>query len=395
MWEKPWKVKEAIAIGAGLVITGILLQFCVGAVNWSLFAFPVNVVVLVALLLLVACGYAFSSRVYVLEFLVSGSSAIASIGYAATLTVVMGLVPQSAHPSGEVFGITNMLSWWPFVLVYFWLTLIVGIVGLRHAVLLVRGKKRSLATLLSHVGLFVAIVCSTLGNADVQRLKMSCKVGSPEWRAQDDGGKVVELPLAIELHEFSIEYYPMQVVIIDNATGKTVADSPWEVAMTKQMEYAAANVTDSVDVHYVEWHSVGATSAAYVEAVNKADGKSRQGWISCGSFAFPYHGLKLDDRHSAVMPEREPKRFASSVSVYTKAGETFSDTILVNKPLNVDGWKIYQLSYDEALGRWSDVSIFELVKDPWLPAVYCGIALMLVGAVLLFLNSGKKGVEQP
>ena len=49
MWEKPWKVKEAIAIGAGLVITRILLQFCVGAVNWSLFAFPVNVVVLVAL----------------------------------------------------------------------------------------------------------------------------------------------------------------------------------------------------------------------------------------------------------------------------------------------------------------------------------------------------------
>ena len=67
----------------------------------------------------------------------------------------------------------------------------------------------------------------------------------------------------------------------------------------------------------------------------------------------------------------------------------------MNKPLNVDGWKIYQLSYDEALGRWSDVSIFELVKDPWLPAVYCGIALMLAGAVLLFLNSGKKGVEQP
>ena len=85
MWEKPWKVKEAIAIGAGLVITGILLQFCVGAVNWSLFAFPVNVVVLVALLLLVACGYAFSSRVYVLEFLVSGSSAIASIGVPAAI----------------------------------------------------------------------------------------------------------------------------------------------------------------------------------------------------------------------------------------------------------------------------------------------------------------------
>ena len=63
----------------------------------------------------------------------------------------------------------------------------------------------------------------------------------------------------------------------------------------------------------------------------------------------------------------------------------------MNKPLDVDGWKIYQLSYDENLGRWSDVSIFELVKDPWLPAVYCGIALMLAGAVIMFLKSGKKG----
>ena len=257
--------------------------------------------------------------------------------------------------------------------------------------LLVKGRKRSVASVLSHVGLFVAIVCGTLGNADVQRLKMSVKVGSPEWRACDETGKVVELPLAIELHRFAIEQYPMQVVIVDNASGKTVSDSPWTVSMTRQLEYAAPNVADSVDVDYVEWHSVGAASAAFVEAVNSDNGQRKQGWISCGSFAFPYHGLKLDDRHSAVMPEREPKRFASSVTVYTKAGDSVNDTIEVNKPLDVDGWKIYQLSYDENLGRWSDVSIFELVKDPWLPAVYCGIALMLAGAVIMFLKSGKKG----
>ena len=391
MWEKPWKFKEAIAIGAGLVITGILLEFCVGAINWALFSFPVNAVVLAALLLVVAVGSALRGKVYVLEFLTGGSSGIVAIAYAAAMTVIMGLLPQTAGQSTAMFGLANMLSWWPFALVYLWLTLIVGIVGLRDVVLLVKGRKRSVASVLSHVGLFVAIVCGTLGNADVQRLKMSVKVGSPEWRACDETGKVVELPLAIELHRFAIEQYPMQVVIVDNASGKTVSDSPWTVSMTRQLEYAAPNVADSVDVDYVEWHSVGAASAAFVEAVNSDNGQRKQGWISCGSFAFPYHGLKLDDRQSAVMPEREPKRFASIVTVYTKAGDSVNDTIEVNKPLDVDGWKIYQLSYDENLGRWSDVSIFELVKDPWLPAVYCGIALMLAGAVIMFLKRGKKG----
>ena len=391
MWEKPWKFKEAIAIGAGLVITGILLQFCVGAINWALFSFPVNAVVLAALLLIVVAGSALRGKVYVLEFLTGGSSGIVAIAYAAAMTVIMGLLPQTAGQSTAMFGLANMLSWWPFALVYLWLTLIVGIVGLRDLALLVKGRKRSVASVLSHVGLFVAIVCATLGNADVQRLKMSVKVGSPEWRACDETGKVVELPLAIELHRFAIEQYPMQVVIVDNVSGKTVSDSPWTVSMTRQLEYAAPNVADSVDVDYVEWHSVGAASAAFVEAVNSDNGQRKQGWISCGSFAFPYHGLKLDDRHSAVMPEREPKRFSSSVTVYTKAGDSVNDTIEVNKPLDVDGWKIYQLSYDENLGRWSDVSIFELVKDPWLPAVYCGIALMLAGAVIMFLKSGKKG----
>jgi cytochrome c biogenesis protein ResB len=59
---------------------------------------------------------------------------------------------------------------------------------------------------------------------------------------------------------------------------------------------------------------------------------------------------------------------------------------LVNKPLNFMGWKIYQLSYSEAMGGIG-ISILELVRDPWLPYVYTGIFMMLAGAVWLFLKS--------
>ena len=56
----------------------------------------------------------------------------------------------------------------------------------------------------------------------------------------------------------------------------------------------------------------------------------------------------------------------------------------------VNGWKIYQLSYNEQMGKWSNISVFELVRDPWLHAVYVGIYLLIIGAVGMFLTAGKK-----
>ena len=86
--------------------------------------------------------------------------------------------------------------------------------------------------------------------------------------------------------------------------------------------------------------------------------------------------------------EEQPKlSYLSDVTVYTKSGITVRDTIRVNKPLSVRGWKIYQYSYDEAKGGMSDISILELVRDPWLPYVYLGIFMMLAGAVSLFIKS--------
>ncbi len=61
--------------------------------------------------------------------------------------------------------------------------------------------------------------------------------------------------------------------------------------------------------------------------------------------------------------------------------------------MEIAGWKIYQLSYDESKGRWSDISVFELVRDPWLPVVYAGIIMMMLGAICLFVNAQKRKEE--
>jgi cytochrome c biogenesis factor len=53
--------------------------------------------------------------------------------------------------------------------------------------------------------------------------------------------------------------------------------------------------------------------------------------------------------------------------------------------LKVNGWKIYQISYDERMGKWSHTSVFELIKDPWIGWVYAGITMMILGAIGLFV----------
>lgn len=90
------------------------------------------------------------------------------------------------------------------------------------------------------------------------------------------------------------------------------------------------------------------------------------------------------------MPNREPRRFASLVDIYTQDGKNIHTEIEVNKPFSVDGWKIYQLSYNEQMGKWSNLSIFEIVTDPWMPVVYVGIFMLLFGAVGMFLTASRK-----
>ena len=86
----------------------------------------------------------------------------------------------------------------------------------------------------------------------------------------------------------------------------------------------------------------------------------------------------------------QPKRYASEIVVRTKSGDVKHAIVDVNKPVRISGWKIYQYGYDTQKGAQSQMSILELVRDPWLPAVYTGIYLMLFGALLMFMRKGRK-----
>lgn len=407
MWIRPWGFKEGCLIGAGLLVTGWLLQITIGEIDWSLFAYPVNIIVLVVYLGGIVAMHCLRKRVYFFGWMSHYTAAVSSLLWVAGITVVMGLIRQapSGHPA-DVLGFSRMLSAWPFVLLYIWLVTVLGLTTLR-AGFPFRWKK--LSFLLNHAGLFIALVTATLGNADMHRLRMTTRIDNAEWRAIDEHGKLIELPLAIELKDFTIDEYPPKLMLIDNETGRALPEktpehllleegvtdgqlADWLISIRQIIPWAASVATEDT-LKFTEFHSLGATYAVYLQVLNKKTKAAKEGWVSCGSFIFPYKALCLDSQTSLIMPEREPQRFASTVKVYTEDGKQVEDTIAVNHPLNVAGWNIYQLSYDDTKGRWSDISVFELVRDPWLPAVYTGIVMMMLGAVCLFINAQKRKEE--
>lgn len=302
-------MKEGFLIGVGLIMAGLMLELSVGPVDWDAFRWPVNGIVLVIFLFIVALAFLLRKKVYGFQFIGTYKAAIPTLIFAVVLTIIMGLTPQTSFtPKDEgSMWLNNMLSFWPFVLIYVYMALILGMVVLRQLKAWASSKFSMLkflkSSILSHLGLFLAMITATLGNADMQRLKMITVKGEPEWRAFTTQQQIVEMPFAIELKEFIMETYE--------------------------------------------------------------DGA--------------------------------PKRFASSIRILTQkderqteGGKNIPTTVEVNNPVEAEGWKIYQYGYDTQMGPRSQISILELVSDPWLPLVYTGIYMMLAGAVLMFVFGGRR-----
>lgn len=425
MWKKPYTYREGFVIDVGLILVGAMLQLSMGLLDWDIFMWPANIIALVSFVLLTVIVYSRRSKSYFLRFMTTPQAAVPAIVVVVFMTLIMGLTKQASPQSmtNDPIGLSRMLSFWPFILIYVWMTAIVGqemLWQITHA------SRHRWPSLLSHVGLFVVLTCGTLGSADMQRLKMYCEQDKPEWRALDAYNNVHHLPIAVQLEKFTIDEYPPKLMVIDKSGVPIPAKKPetllidstfkggdiqgWHVTIKKRvdnaMPAALAKMGNSIPTEmmrrlrldslgqvmnkegYLPTTNPGSECALLVSATK--GNEKHEGWVTCGSYQFAYQGLTLDNGRSLVMGQREPKRYASLVDVYTEDGKNLQTTIEVNHPLTINGWKIYQLSYNEEMGKWSTLSVLEFVRDPWLPVVYIGILLLALGAIGLLFDTRKK-----
>lgn len=114
-----------------------------------------------------------------------------------------------------------------------------------------------------------------------------------------------------------------------------------------------------------------------------AAGETERGWLFARFPHFPPPGLRRTLRAGRVhfydRRSEKVKTYKSEVTVIRGGSPAENGTIEVNRPLRLNGYRIYQAEYDPVGFQWSG---FELVRDPGLPIVYGGFILLAAGVTV-------------
>lgn len=402
LWEHPWGYPESFVIAAELLIFGFIIEFLTEGRGLAPISMPVNFYILIVFAGILLTLHIFFNQHPIVKWLSGIPAAISSIVIFGLITLLMGFIPQTHSNTSDfidLIGLTHLKSGWPILFTQIYLLSSLGLVCLKRANSI---KIKNIGFLMNHFGLWLTLAAALIGSGDLKRLSINLlEDGKANNIALSQNGEAYKLPFEIKLLDFHIDEYIPRLALVDAATGKfimDVKDSPanieqgktfklksWEITIEKYVEDAIQE-----DTILIEKKINGSFPAAYVKIKDSKTKNEMKGWLGTGSFAFnpTYIFLQHDIILALTMPEA--KKFKSSVLI--SENNIAKDTIMieVNKPFTIKGWKVYQLSYDENKGKWSKLSVLEVVSDPWLKIVYTGIFLMLGGAIFIFWTGRKR-----
>ena len=398
-WQQPWSYKQGTLVTLSILLLGFGIQLASGGTVLVMARFPWNLISGLSFLCLLIFCFFFFKEDAIIKGLGSVKAALPAILGFTFLVLLMGFVRQDAQPTNQLIkqlGLNHLVKTWPFILINVYLMILLGVVTLKR---LSPFSLKNAGFFLNHFGLFLVLFSTALGSSDMQRLRMNCYENRTEWRATDLTGQTVELPVAIQLLNFNIDEFRPKITIIDNQSGQIVLNKgkhQFELLDRNSLDLFGYQIeveqfletSGKVGDAYYLVNEPGSAPSAKVKVTK--DGTEISGWICSGSYVNRPEALKLNETYSLVMLPAEPRKFSSELNIQTKSGKQVTTTIEVNRPFRIDGWAIYQLGYNTEMGRWSDLSVLELVRDPWLPVVYFGIFLMMAGAAFLFITGKPK-----
>ncbi|MFH2141858.1 MAG: cytochrome c biogenesis protein ResB [Bacteroidota bacterium] len=389
MWEFPWSFRESFVVVFFLLIIGIFLEFFIPLKNMLLSEYPANIIIIGVYFTSLILTYLFAKN-QIIDWLASVPAAVASISFYTLLVLLMGFIPQT-KTSGFLsdIGFNHMQTSRAFIILSIFLLTVLGYTILKR----ISGKIsiKNLAFFLNHFGLFIILIAGSLGSGDMVKVQLLVNKNDENNLAIKDK-QSYQLPFTVELINFSIEEYSPELIFYSKKTGFPViekGDYPIDIRKGNKGTFACFSYEiidyqpNSVysDRSYKSSDQFGSTHAAYVKISGVQI--STEGWISCRNYMFPEKHLEINDDYVLVMISPKPKKYSSLVNVYDKETKLSEVLIEVNKPCKFKGWTIYQYGFDNEMGRWSQKSVFEVIRDPWLPVVYVGIFMMLLGSIYL------------
>ncbi len=404
LWQHPWRYKESFLVVMELALLGLIFEVLTGGKGAPQLQWPVNAIVGVLIISSVGIIYYKYRKNPVIKWLASVPAAISAISFFAIVSLLLGFIPQDVD-SGSRFvnmlGLSHMKNSWLMMVSGLYFLIALGFVTMRRSLPL---NRKNIGFLLNHAGLWITIAAGYLGAGDLEKKNLRLVEGNEATNIAMNmrTGTMDELPFSVQLLDFNIEDYNPKIAIVNASSGTLVEEEgntiqiieeglktnllDWEVEILEFMPDAFALIGKD---EYVAKDSMGSAPAALVRATHSGSGTVHEGWISCGSFGVMFASLELGNNTILAMTTPEPQKYSSDLVIKdNELGDT-EVRVEVNKPYKHKGWKLYQLSYDERMGKWSQLSVMEAVRDPWLPLVYTGIFMLLAGAAYIFWTGNK------
>jgi len=403
LFQATWGYAESFITFSIAIAMSFIIQFIFKGAYFGLPPKPYFLIFFGIFFLTIVIAHFFVKNP-IISWLSSIPATIASITLYTIIIIILGIIPQAPEtPNPFLFnlGLTHITESLPFLVATFIVLIILMFTILKRITII--NKKNSIF-FLNHFGLFLVIMAGAFGSADKQKLSLKMSEGDNFNVAFNDKYEHSFLPFSIELKDFTVgEYTPELVIVNENddfekdKSGRLlfqIKDSStyhigkYTVAVKKYLPDA---VPDSLG--FRPYPGPGSTPAVQLEIHDaKTNALINSGWISSGSFIFGNQTLPLHNGQVIGLLKPQPKSFMSKVRIHPdlkKKAKYIETTIEVNKPFKIDGWYIYQVGYDEQMGKWSQYSIFEFVYDPWLKVIYAGVIMLLAGAFLLIFTDKK------
>jgi len=405
-WSQPWSVKQGFLLAFSFSFLGFLMEITIKGVEVAFPPFPFNLIFLGFFITIFTIIYFVFRKKTWIRFFSSISAAIPAIAVFVGIVLIMGLVPQQEQAPQWIkqLGFNHVLHHLMFYCSFLYLMVVLLFTVCKRVYPF---SWNNVSFMFNHLGLLVILLGGVFGAGDMYRIKMVCGYGQPIWYGTDDKGKMYELPLALELQEFDIEFYEPEIVTLNTTTGKPVDLKPNpDLSLSNHKKIILKNditlIVDTLYLHamkmnqrYYPIEAVGSSTAAKLKVIQTSTGSViKEGWLSTETFMQPFQVLTIDDETTLYLSSLKPKKYRSELKLFTPDMNPKSITLEVNKPYYCNGWKLYQVSYDQTKGKWSEYSVIEAVRDPWLPVVYTGIGMMILGALMMIFQIRKKGSHE-
>ncbi|MBI9033322.1 MAG: cytochrome c biogenesis protein ResB, partial [Bacteroidales bacterium] len=396
-WKYPWGYKEGFLIAFTLLVLGFILEFFTKGQTIIVPSWPVNIYIIIGLIGVIFIVQLYSKSNFV-KWLSSVPAAITSISVFTLLIFLMGFIPQNdelVNPWMKSVGLSHLTLSWAYVLTASYLLIILGFTIVKR---IMPFSIKNTAFFLNHAGLFIVLAAASLGSSDMWKANMRLVQDRAIFAANDYKGNTYNnIGFALKLIDFEIEEYTPQIGVylkssgnfnvekggklLEATKGNTLQFDDWNLLVK---DYYSDAVPDTAG-NFIFSKTEGATTAAYIIANNTRTNQSKEGWVASGTYIYRNKTLDLDGALAIGMTVPSSKVFRSKIRAYKPKSVTeYTDINLeVNKPVEINGYTVYQTGYDETKGKYSQISIIELVYDPWLPAVYVGLFMMIAGSLYL------------